>query len=55
MLEDLARQLKESRRNGGNMLEEIVHHVSEDSLVLACWHPGDGRTKPPLSHALPRQ
>jgi len=26
------------------MLEEIAHHVAEDSLVLACWHPGDGRT-----------
>jgi hypothetical protein len=28
-----------------------VHHVAEDSLVLGAWNPGDGRTKPPMSHA----
>jgi hypothetical protein len=29
----------------------LLHHVAEDKLVLAGWEPGDGRTKPPLTHA----
>jgi hypothetical protein len=48
---ELARQLKDPKRNGGRTLEEILRHVSEDKLVLAGWDPGDGRTKPPLTHA----
>jgi hypothetical protein len=48
---ELARQLKDPKRNGGKTLEEILRHVSEDKLVLAGWDPGDGRTKPPLTHA----
>ena len=27
-----------------------MQHVAEDKLVISCWNPGDGRTKPPLSH-----
>ncbi|MCI0744124.1 MAG: hypothetical protein L0Y58_01860 [Verrucomicrobia subdivision 3 bacterium] len=46
----LARQLKDPKQNGGKTLEEIIRHVSEDSLVLTGWNPGDGRTKPPLTH-----
>jgi len=30
-------------------LDEILHHVTEDSLVLTAWNPGDGRGKPPLT------
>jgi hypothetical protein len=48
---ELAEQLKDPKRNGGKTLEQILQHVSEDKLVLAGWDPGDGRTKPPLSHA----
>jgi hypothetical protein len=48
---ELARQLKDPRQNGGKTLEQLLHHVSEDSLVTGCWEPGEGRTKPPLSHA----
>jgi hypothetical protein len=29
----------------------VLRHVEEDGLVTGCWDPGDGRTKPPLSHA----
>jgi hypothetical protein len=47
---ELARQLKDPNRNGHKTLDEILHHVAEDTLVLAGWNPGDGRTKPPLSH-----
>jgi hypothetical protein len=48
---ELARQLKDPNQNGHKTLDDILHHVSEDKLVLGGWDPGDGRTKPPLSHA----
>ena len=48
---DLCRQLKDPRQNGGKTLAQLIRHVSEDKLVLWGWDPGDGRTKPPLSHA----
>ncbi len=47
---ELARQLKDSKRNGGKTLEEILHHIAEDSLVLTGWNPAEGRSKPPLGH-----
>jgi hypothetical protein len=48
---ELARQLKDPQRNGNKTLEQLLHHVADDKLVLAGWEPGDGRTKPPLSHS----
>jgi hypothetical protein len=48
---ELARQLKDPKRNGNKSLEQLLHHVNEDKLVLGGWDPGDGRTKPPLTHA----
>jgi hypothetical protein len=45
----LARQLKDPKQNGGKTLEQIVHHSAEDSLVATGWHPGPGRSTPPLS------
>lgn len=47
---ELARSLKDPKTNGGKTLQEILHHVTHDSLVLTGWNPGEGRTKPPLSH-----
>lgn len=47
---ELAMQLKDPKLNGGKTLEQILHHVTEDKLVLAGWDPGEGRTKPPLTH-----
>jgi hypothetical protein len=47
---ELARQLKDRNLNGNKSLEEIMQHVAEDKLVISCWNPGDGRTKPSLSH-----
>lgn len=32
-------------------LEQLIHHVAEDKLVLWGWNPGDSRTTPPLIHA----
>ena len=48
---ELARQLKDPAQNGGKNLEQLLHHVSEDKLVLGGWDPGEGRTRPPISHA----
>jgi len=47
----LARQLKDPTQNGGKTLEQIIHHVAEDSLVATGWNPGEGRTSPPLTQA----
>jgi cytochrome c5 len=48
---ELARQLKDPKQNGNRSLEQLLHHLTEDGLVLGGWDPGDGRTKPPLTHA----
>jgi len=49
---ELARQLKDPKQNGGKTLEEILHHVSHDSLVMESgWNPAEGKSKPPLAHA----
>ena len=47
---ELARQLKDPTQTGKD-LGQILHHVTEDSLVLGGWDPGEGRAKPPMSHA----
>jgi hypothetical protein len=46
----LALQMVDPKQNGGKSLADLYHHVAEDKLVLWGWDPGDGRTKPPLSH-----
>ncbi len=46
----LARQLKDPKQNGGKTLDQVLHHAAEDTLVLGCWNPGEGRAKPPLAH-----
>jgi hypothetical protein len=46
----LCRQLQDPKQNGGLTAEQLVHHVSNDPLVLWGWNPGEGRTSPPLSH-----
>src|SRR5262245_33732349 len=50
-LRELADQLKDPKRNGGKTLEQLVQHVEHDKLVQWGWNPGDGRTKPSMSHA----
>jgi hypothetical protein len=47
---ELALQMVDPKQNGGKSLEALFHHVAEDSLVLWGWDPGEGRTKPPLTH-----
>jgi hypothetical protein len=46
----LCLQLKDPRQNGGLTAEQLIHHVGSDPLVLWGWNPGEGRSKPPLSH-----
>ena len=48
---ELARQLKDPKQNGGKTLEEIIKHVSYDSLVMQSgWSPAEGKSKPLLTH-----
>lgn len=47
---ELCEQLKDPARNGGKTVEQILEHVTHDALVLWGWDPGDGRTKPAMSH-----
>jgi hypothetical protein len=47
---ELALQMVDPKQNGNKTLDDLLHHVSEDSLVLWGWAPGEGRTKPPLTH-----
>jgi hypothetical protein len=46
----LARQLKAPSQNGGRNLAQLLHHVTEDSLVKGGWNPGEGRPLPPIPH-----
>lgn len=48
---ELARQLVDRAHNGNRTPADILHHVTEDPLVLWGWAPGDGRSPVPVSHA----
>ena len=48
---EICRLMKDPEQNGHKTLEELVHHLTADSLVLWGWNPGPGRTLPPLSQA----
>lgn len=46
----LAKQMLDPTQNGGKSRQQLIDHVTSDSLVLGGWNPGDGRTLPPMSH-----
>ena len=46
----LAKQLMNPAQNGHKDKAQLLAHA-DDSLVLAAWNPGEGRTLPPLTHA----
>jgi hypothetical protein len=46
-LAEICEQIKDPKRNGGKTLEQLVHHMAEDSLVGWGWHPGAGREPAP--------
>jgi hypothetical protein len=47
----LALQLLDPKQNGGRTKAQIIDHMANDDLVGWGWHPGDGRTLPPMSRA----
>jgi hypothetical protein len=46
-LGQICEQIKDPARNGGKSMDELIHHMSEDSLVGWGWHPGAGREPVP--------
>lgn len=45
----LALQLLDLKQNGNRNMAQLIDHMSHDELVGWAWHPGEGRTLPPLS------
>jgi hypothetical protein len=45
----LALQLLDPKQNGNRTKTQLIDHVANDGLVGWGWHPGDGRTLPPMS------
>ncbi|SEM61847.1 hypothetical protein SAMN05192574_101198 [Mucilaginibacter gossypiicola] len=45
----LALQLLDPKQNGGRTKQQLIDHMAKDDLVGWAWHPGDGRTLPPMS------
>jgi hypothetical protein len=43
--------VKDKSTNGGKDFAALVHHVSEDGLVLWGWNPGGERSPVPVPHA----
>lgn len=46
----LAKQILDPEHNGHKDMKHLLEHA-DDTLVLSAWHPGEGRTLPPVSHA----
>ncbi|MES2498435.1 MAG: Isoquinoline 1-oxidoreductase subunit [Pseudomonadota bacterium] len=44
-------QIKDTKRNGGKSMAELVHHMAEDELVGWGWNPGAKRTPAPGTQA----
>ncbi len=47
---EIAEALLNPETNGGRSHEDLIHHMSEDPLVLWAWDPGGDRTPPPVPH-----
>lgn len=43
----ICEQIKDTKRNGGKTLAQIVEHNAHDELVAWGWHPGSGREPAP--------
>lgn len=46
---ELCLALRDTSKNGGRDLQALLHHMTEDTLVLWAWNPGAQRSLPPLS------
>ncbi|MBV7331162.1 hypothetical protein KFU94_23585 [Chloroflexi bacterium TSY] len=47
---EIAQRLLDPEMNGGRSHEDLLHHMSEDALVLWAWEPGGDRTPIPVPH-----
>ncbi|MDO3628390.1 hypothetical protein [Mucilaginibacter sp. BT774] len=47
----LAIQLLDPKQNGGRTKAQLIDHMTNDGLVGWAWHPGEGRTLPPMTRA----
>ena len=47
---EIAQRLLDPEMNGGRNHDDLLHHMSNDALVLWAWDPGADRTTPPVSH-----
>lgn len=48
---ELAMQLLDPKQNGGRTKAQLIDHMANDGLVGWAWHPGEGRTLPPMTRA----
>lgn len=46
-LAEICEQIKDPARNGGRKVEDLIHHIGEDTLVGWAWAPGFGRSPAP--------
>jgi len=46
-LPEICEQIKDPARNGNRKVEELIHHIGEDTLVGWAWAPGYGRQPAP--------
>jgi hypothetical protein len=46
-ISEICTQIKDPQRNGGRRVEELIHHIGDDSLVGWGWIPGSGREPVP--------
>lgn len=46
-LAEICAQIKDPARNGDRKVEELTHHIGEDTLVGWAWQPGFGRSPAP--------
>jgi hypothetical protein len=44
---EICGQIKDPGRNGGRTLQDLIHHIGEDTLVGWAWAPGTGRQPAP--------
>ena len=44
----IAKNLMDKKLNGNRSPQDLVKHMSSDSLVVWAWNPGKGRNKPPV-------
>ena len=51
-LGQICEQIKDRECNGGRTMADLLHHLSEDTLVGWAWAPGSGRTPAPGTQAV---